>query len=153
MTAIEATSVRVQTMADDTLRLVVDIEPRFANQAFQLFGKAGQAIALAALKRAPSEPVPKAEERPFRGELCRWTAIRCEEPAFAAWLESAYPAIWAEHFPGLPANEAAAECVRNLCGVASRRELDTNEAAAALLHSNVRKPYAAWLKANPAREQ
>jgi hypothetical protein len=149
MSAIPAASVKVSTLVDGTLRIVCDIEPGDAQAAFRLFATPGTPMALAALKTASSKP--EKEERPFRGELCRWAAMRCQEPEFAAFLESTYPALWAEHFlgDGKPADEAAAEVVRNLCGVASRVELDTNEAAAALLHSSVRKPYSVWLKANP----
>lgn len=89
-------------------------------------------------------------DRPFRGPLCSWVAIRCSEPAFAAWLETAHPGLWLEQFTNLgDAEEAAAEIVRDLCQVVSRRDLDTDEEAAARLHARVRKPYAAWLKANP----
>lgn len=35
---VEASSVTVKTMADGTLRLSVDIEPRYARVAFGLFG-------------------------------------------------------------------------------------------------------------------
>jgi len=141
MSAIEATSVRVQTMADDTLRLVVDIEPRFANDAFKLFGKAGQPMALAALKPASSKPEP--EERPFRGELCRWAAIRCTEEQFRRWMTEAND--WAVE----ATEEQCAEFIREVCGVESRVELDTNSAAGKKFHHLIRAPYAKWLKENP----
>jgi hypothetical protein len=50
MSAIEATFVKVAgTLADGTLRLVVDVEPRNAQAAFALFNSPGTAMALAAL--------------------------------------------------------------------------------------------------------
>lgn len=47
---IEASSVRCQTLADGTLRMTVEIEPRLALAAFILFRSPGTAMALAALK-------------------------------------------------------------------------------------------------------
>lgn len=127
MSVIEAASVRVQTMADGTLRLVCDIEPRNAQAAFALFASPGTPMALAALK--PQTSKPKAEV----GELCKWAAIRCTEPEFRRWC-------------GVANEQDAAEFVRRVCHVESRTELDTNPEAAELLHSTVRRPYAAWLK-------
>jgi hypothetical protein len=50
MSVIEATFVKVAgTLADGTLRLVVDVEPRNAQAAFALFNSPGTAMALAAL--------------------------------------------------------------------------------------------------------
>lgn len=47
--AIVAATVNCKTMADDTLRLTVDIEPDDAQQAFQMFGKRGSTVAIARL--------------------------------------------------------------------------------------------------------
>ena len=50
MSAIEATSVKVATLVDGTLRVTFDIEPRHARDAFALFGAPGSEMALAALR-------------------------------------------------------------------------------------------------------
>lgn len=47
--AIIAATVRCQTMADDSLRVVLDIEPNDAQQAFKMFGKRGSTVAIARL--------------------------------------------------------------------------------------------------------
>lgn len=143
MSAISATSVKVGTLVDGTLRITCDVEPGEARAAFALFGSPGQPMALAALKPASSKP-EKPEAQPT-GTLCTWAAMRCSEPAFIAWIAEAYTKIWDARYRE-DAEEQAAEVVRHLCGVASRRELDTNEGAAALLHKHIRLPYAAWLK-------
>jgi hypothetical protein len=130
MTAIEASSVRVSTLADGTLRLVVDIEPRHANAAFALFGSPGVAMALAALKPAAPE---KPEKRERMGPLCEWAVYRCKEPQFQGLLSVESP-------------EGARAAILEFCGIASRKELDTNPAAAALFKTHVMEPYAAWLK-------
>ena len=58
MTVIAATTVRCQTMADGTLRLVLDIDPGSAVAAFGLFGVPGRAVAMAALKSDDSTLTP-----------------------------------------------------------------------------------------------
>lgn len=55
--AIAGATARISTLADGTLRLIVDIEPRDAQAAFRLFGSPGTAVALAAL----TEPKDDAE--------------------------------------------------------------------------------------------
>jgi hypothetical protein len=44
---IMASTVSTKTMADDTLRLTIDIDPRYANEAFALYGRRGTPVALA----------------------------------------------------------------------------------------------------------
>jgi len=151
---IEAASAGVRDMADGSLRITLEFEPRFARDAYALFGSRGTPVAVAALKPASSKPADgtpgEGRDRPFRGPLCSWVAIRCSEPAFAAWIETAYPDQWLEQFMNLgDAEEAAAKVVRDLCQVVSRRDLDTDTEAAARLHARVRLPYMQWLKANP----
>lgn len=60
MDAIEFSTVRLQTMADGTLRISVDIEPRFAQSAFTLFGAPGLRGAMARLtnEAKQQEPAP-----------------------------------------------------------------------------------------------
>lgn len=123
MTIIEAASGSIKTMADGTLRISVDVEPRHAQAAFALFGSPGTAMALAALKTAqeraeappPADPAPKAPERP-QGPICRWLVMRCKEREFQEWC-------------GVSSEAQAAEYVRNVCGVESRRDIDGNKAA------------------------
>lgn len=69
--------------------------------------------------------------------LTRLSAILCRDPKFRQWLVRD-----TEHKPG-DADEAA-EVVRLVCGIDSRRELDTNPTAAERFHEDVRKPYLAW---------
>lgn len=135
MSAIEAASVGVRTMADGTLRLSLDIEPRHAQAAFALFGAPGTPMALAALKPASSKP-----EAPKGGPLAQWVAMRCKEPHFLAWLYGQHKEQWATT-EGESAEDVAANLVRALCGVESRAELDSNPDAAATLHKLIREPY------------
>ena len=125
MSAIEASSVRMQTMADGTLRMVVDIEPRHARDAFGLFGTPGTALALAALKPAQAqETAPK----PAGGELAKLAGKWCNDRAFQRWSSSS------------SADEAAA-FIRETCVIQSRAELDHDSIAAEKFHKHIRVPF------------
>jgi hypothetical protein len=137
MSIIEAASVQVKTMADGTLRLSVDIEPRFARDAFALFGSPGTPMALAALK-PQSEPIHA--ERPKGGELSKWVAMRCQEPAFQQWLKGHFPDPWRFAHGDTPA-EKAAGTIRAVCSVESRAEIDNNETARRVFDAHIRGPW------------
>lgn len=62
--------------------------------------------------------------------LAQVAGTLCSNPAFQAWCGAR------------DADEAAA-WMRTICGVTSRRELDTNPTAACLFHDRVRRPFAA----------
>jgi hypothetical protein len=139
MTVIESSSSSCRTMADGTLRLTVDIEPRHSQAAFALFGAPGTPMALAALqcaKTPPAEPAPKG------GQLAQWVAMRCVEAAFQRWLQDTFPERWEAAQGDTPAKRAAF-VVRSVCGVESRAELDNDQALASLFHALVRKPFEA----------
>ncbi len=136
MSVIEAASVGVKTMADGTLRLTVDIEPRNAQAAFALFGAPGTPMALAALKTQAEAK----EEKPKGGLLSQWAAMRCAEPEFQRWLKDTHTHAW-ESAPGATPAEKAAGAVRGLCSIDSRAELDSNEQAAQTFHRIVRGPW------------
>jgi len=140
MSVIEAAAVSVKTMADNTLRLTVDIEPRHAKAAFALFGERGTAVALAALKAAHEpDQAPQPEPETIKGgELSKWAAMRCQDPAFRAWLATQGPSRqdW-------NTTDGAADTIRAICHITSRAELDHNKAAAAIFNERIRRP---WLE-------
>lgn len=67
--------------------------------------------------------------------LSNWVALRCKEPAFRFFLRAEDEA-------------AAVSSVRSICGVVSRRELDTDPAAARRFHTLIRLPYSQFVAAN-----
>ena len=134
MTVIESSSSSARTMADGTLRLTVDIEPRHSQAAFALFGAPGTPMALAALKSAKAEPAPKG------GQLAQWVAMRCGEAAFQRWLQDTFPQQWEAAHGDTPAKWAAST-VRAVLGIESRKELDRAPEAAARFHAVIRKPF------------
>jgi hypothetical protein len=141
MSAIEASTVRIATMADSTLRLTLDIEPRFAQSAFVLFGMAGTPVALAALQVATSEPALKPEKG---GKLAKWCAIRCQEPEFQQWLNDEFR-LTARLYKGqfMALEEVAAEMIRSILGVESRAEIDTDPDVREAFNSLIYRRYMA----------
>jgi hypothetical protein len=139
MTVIEASSVRLQTMSDGTLRIVCDVEPRHAQSAFKLFGAPGTPMALAGLKSAKADPEP---ERPKGGALSQWAAMRCQDEAFLQWLSRARPAEWlAGTRKHGSRTDAAAHAIRQVCEVESRAELDHDAGAATRFHELIMGPW------------
>lgn len=67
------------------------------------------------------------------GDLC-WRAVQwCKEPEFIDFLNQQEPGIDSEH--------DAAAYIKRVCGVQSRKELDTNPAARSLFNGCIRGPY------------
>ncbi len=116
---VEAASVSVKTMADGTLRLSVDIEPRQAREAFGLFGSPGTPMALAALK--PNAAVVDEPEKPKGGALAKDAAIVCHTADFRRF---------ADHRGFGHSENGAAQLVHTFCGVDSRAYLDHDKDAA-----------------------
>ena len=132
--AIIASTVGVKTMADDTLRLTIDIDPRYAGEAFALFGKRGSACAIARLTNEAAVDEMRAdtaisvEEKPKGGALARLAGQLCGQQEFIDWL-------------GVNNTDEAAEFIRCECEIKSRSELDHNAGAASIFHQAIRLPY------------
>lgn len=130
-------------MADNTLRLTIDIEPNDAQHAFALFGVRGSPIVIARLTQeaataaqqaatvAGSTDVPAADAKPKGGDLARLAGMLCSNPKFQEWAEVS------------DAN-GAARWIRMACGVESRAELDHSPAASEIFHQEIRLPFLAW---------
>lgn len=134
---VPASSVMVRTMADGTLRVSVDIEPRHAQTAFVLFGAPGTPIALAALKvgtQIDPEPEPEqAHYHPKGGQLAKWAAMRCQDERFMKWMR-------------VKNEQAAREEILLVCRIRSRAELDNNPEAAEMFDHHFRRPWAEHCK-------
>lgn len=63
--------------------------------------------------------------------------IRCDDPIFSAFLKETRPDDWHEA-------HSAADCVRLICGVASRSELETNHKARVIWHQ-LDSDFQTWL--------
>lgn len=157
MTAvIEAASAGVRDMADGSLRITFEFEPRHAPAAYALFGSRGTAVAVAALKPSKAEkPEPK------RGLLSQWAAMRCEEPEFQRWILRIYDKklggrgdgwgdLDAESVSSMKPSGVARHAILVLCDINSRAELDSNERAAAEFHRLIRAQWAEHCKQTEA---
>ena len=148
---IEAATVSVKTMADNTLRLTIDIDERSAQEAFALFGVRGSPVVIARLTQEAATASARAEqvaghtsdrvddEKPRGGDLARLAGQFCRSVEFAEW------ATGGDCSPrGI---EELAQFIRDACGVRSRAEIDHSERAQRLFHESIRKPFAEWCRA------
>lgn len=147
--AIMGASGALKTMADGTLRIQIDVEPRHARDAFLLFGTPGTSVALAritpeaATAQARTEFDPPAE-RGKGGALCKLAAMWCAEEEFHNFLAATMK--WAKAYSEPITSVVAANIIRETCGVASRADLDHDERAALIFHRDFRLPYQRWLQ-------
>lgn len=80
----------------------------------------------------PGETRNKKEREPL-GDLC-WRAVQwCKEPEFWRWMCSMNLMCDSE--------DAASRFVKSVCGVGSRKDLDTDKEAARKFHQYIRGPY------------
>jgi hypothetical protein len=149
MSAIPASSVSLKTMADGTLRITFDVEPGQAQDAFRLFAAPGTQVAIAALRdgsvleQKPEAEIPVSVPRAHIGDACYRTVQWCAESKFWEWIGSTTHngIYWHVH----DAREAK-EFVCEICGVTSRKELDTDNEANKAWHRLIREPYRQYLE-------
>ena len=143
MTAIAASSAGVKDMADGSLRITLEFEPRYAKEAYALFGARGTAIAVARLTQeaAIEHAQTGTINEPKGGAGSQWLAIRCGEPEFWGFIE--YSAKITDNW--IKSAEMCDAEVKNYLNIASKKELDHDHEAAHRFHEMIRKPYAKWL--------
>ena len=135
-------------MADGTLRLTVDIEPRNAQAAFALFGAPGRAMALAALKDgsgaiAGPETGISVTNKPKGGEWAKLAGMWCADPDFWKWANSvAHGGV----FWHINTAKSAGEFVREQVEIETRADLDHDAAALARFNYLIRLPFMAWME-------
>ena len=154
MTALQAASAGVKDMADGSLRITIEFEPRYAKDAFALFGARGTQVAIAALKDgsflSQAAPVPdmvipttEPKTRAHMGDVCYRAVMWCQEPSFWAWANSV---THAGIFFYVNNKDDARAFVIELCKVDSRKELDTDNEANKTWHRLIREPYSRYLR-------
>jgi hypothetical protein len=87
------------------------------------------------------KPVQEPPKEPI-GDACRRAVMWCKEPQFWLFLNITHPAP--DHV--VATENEAAEAVKALCCVDSRRELDTNPEANKAWHRSIREPYRIYLE-------
>lgn len=90
------------------------------------------------------QPEPEKPAAPKGGPLARLAGQWCNDEAFRVWLSKSaalpWSAAWDDYPEAAPA-QIAALVVRQICGVKSRAELDSNDAAAMRFQELIRLPY------------
>ena len=120
----------MKELVDGTIRVQIDIDPRFKTQFHESFPNIDMPVAIAPL--VENFETRQEEEKPKGGAMCKLAGIWCKDAEFQQWVE-------AEN------EEQAAQFVRWKCGVKSRSEIDSNPEAANKFQQLVRIPYMNWL--------
>jgi hypothetical protein len=131
MSVVLASYVKMSTLVDGTMRVVLDIEPSAAADAFRLLGSPGTPIAIA---RITNEAAQKASQAPVEKKplsLASKAALKCKERSFQQFLSQKRPTAWRHAMATTPATEdleetrenLATETVKMLCDVKSRSEI------------------------------
>lgn len=89
-------------------------------------------------------------EQPERiGPLCTLAVTWCRDPDFQDWLAARFSEQWDAVIASTKASERAAdltaEALRRVLAIKSRRDLDTDAAAARRFTTLIRAPYRAYL--------
>lgn len=131
MSAISGTRRKAQELADGTLRVMVDIDPRFKAEFHRLFPNIDTPCAIAPLVN-DFERIEQ-QESPKGGALCKLAAMWCKDEEFQEWV-------------GATTEEEAAAVIREACSIKSRSELDHNQEAANFFNKCFREPYRNYLE-------
>lgn len=130
MSVISGTRRAFKELVDGSIRVQIDIDPRFKKQFLETFGAIDMPVAIAPLV-ADFERIEQKDQK--GGALCRLAAMWCKDEEFRKWL-------------GKTTEEEAAEDIRITCMIKSRSELDHNQDAAAAFNEYFREPYRYFLE-------
>lgn len=133
---ISATRRKAQELSDGTLRVMIDIDPRFKADFHRLFPSIDTPCALAPLD-LNFERLPRAEEPAKGGELAKLAGMWSKDKQFQEWVSNKYDVTYGE--------EEAAQWIRDVCGVESRAEIDHDPAAREQFLISIRQPFRKWL--------
>ena len=148
MSAISATTAGMRDMADGTLRISFDIEPRHAQEAYSLFGSRGTSVAIAALNLQATVAIAQAEAvspAPKVTGLALLAVQWCKQPMFWEFLNDhvALTTVLNE--------QDAKDLVCLECGIDSRKELNTNAVAAEIFERTLRQPCMIYMQKQEAK--
>lgn len=145
MSAISATRRAMKELVDGTIRVSLDIDPQYRDEFLANFSRIDMPVAIAPLvsdfERAgdPENGLPEASKEPAYTGLTKLAIEWCKDEQFWEWLNlDPENAAFSER--------GAAACVKGLCCIESRKELNTDPHAAASFNQHIRAPYMQWLK-------
>lgn len=139
MSVIQASSAGVKDMADGSLRITLEFDPRHAKEAYSLFGARGTPCAVAALTKeatttAARQETMKQETKEKPGDLCIMACSFCADPLFWQWINERHEFACKEEAD-------ASRFIRELLSIDSRRKIDQFSSAANAFHNQIRKPF------------
>lgn len=143
MSAVAGTRRTMKELVDGTIRVQIDIDPKFRAAFLEMFPSIDMPCALAPL-RADFEREPEPEGKSSwkeLGPLCQSAIELCKTDAFQQWVATMVPAS-GRNTP----EKHAAEYIRSFCQVGSRRELDEDDAAKASF-TEMMAEYRKWWEA------
>lgn len=138
----------LRVLADGSVRLTLDFEPKDRNAVMALFGAPGTPVACAALKPGYAQK----SDKPARGGIgpyCREANDLSGNPEFWRWISQ--PGVW--HEPYSADSAGAKAFILYQCGrIESRKDIDGNEKASGLFVERVRVPFMRWQRAQKAQK-
>lgn len=137
----------MRELVDGTIRVQIDIDPPFRQAFLEQFSAIDTPVALAPLvmDRPAAEPEKPTPEH-TRASLCLLAVEWCRSPLFQGWVRDCGRRPPERGADPETMEEWAANYVREVCDIGSRKELDLNMKAAAAFHRYVREPYREWLE-------
>lgn len=136
--AISGTRRAMKELVDGTIRVQVDIDPECRAAFLTLFPEIDTRVAIAPLRSEAKAQPPKG------GELARLAGMLCADAPFQAWIQqnvSVHDLPSVTESMGVDNAELAAMIVRNVCGVESRAELDSDVRAAEIFRERIYNPF------------
>ncbi|HQR20065.1 MAG TPA: hypothetical protein PKV98_04320 [Burkholderiaceae bacterium] len=103
------------------------------------------------------QPVPPEPEKPkrgggkFPGGYCGLAVMWAGDGAFLSFVMDTYPSTHSNCLAALgpgshDIEEVGGWCIKNICGITSRKQLDTDDRARASFEGLIRKPYMEYRK-------
>jgi hypothetical protein len=138
--AIVGAAGTLRTMADGTVRLYIDYEPKDRKAVMDAFGAPGTPVATVRLKDGyAAAPAPATNRYGELGPLCREAIDLCNNATFLEYIDSA-GISWKK------TSEGAKGFILAACCVGSRKELDADPTAGELFRK-MRKSFLDWVRA------
>lgn len=157
MTVISASSAGVKDMADGSLRITFEFEPRHAADAFALFGPRGRSVAIAALadghaRASDTSPEPVAEtpkQEHKGGEWAKLAGMWCNDADFWAFANATTHGGVLWH---IDSAQSAKEFMCEMSEIDSRVQLDNDPAALKRFNEWIRFPFMKYMQARGIRK-
>jgi hypothetical protein len=125
-----------------------DLEP-FKSMTLKKGKTTGQRMMAVLVEIGDDEqPVPADAPKAKTGPMCMLAVLWSRDKCFHAWLLENFEGVvmGAQAIGIVDDEQIAAWCIKKICGIESRKELDTSDFARARFDSEIRVPHAEWRK-------